>query len=69
MAPSSFAGLMAVIGRLPRGEILRELHCGGTVSCLFMEGHMLTQILHSSFFGVPLCPLAYQEAGLIDCTV
>ena len=67
MAPSSIAELMAVIGRLPRGDILRELQ--GTVSSLFIEGHMLTQILHFSLFGVPLCRLDYQEAGLIDCTV
>jgi hypothetical protein len=61
--------LMAAIGRLPRGEVLRELHCGGTESSLFIEGQMLTRILHSSLFGVPLCRLDYQEAGLIDCTV
>jgi hypothetical protein len=64
-----YAGLMVVIGQLPRGVILRELHCGGTVSSLFIEGHMLTQILHSSLFGVPLCRLDCQEAGLIDCTI
>jgi hypothetical protein len=51
-----------------RGDIARTA-LRGTVSSLFVEGHMLTQILHSSLFGVPLCRLAYQEAGLIDCTV
>ena len=51
-----------------RGDIAR-LNCGGTLSSLFIEGHAPTGSLHSSLFGIPLGPLDYQEAGLIDCTV